>query len=469
MKKILIGFGALVFILIIVLLFVLVKGEKKPKKITLPKEPVTLTYWRLFDEEDVFKPFLDEYKSLRKNVTIKYVKKDYATYEADLLDALAAGKGPDIFVLRNDMFPKDLDKLIACPEVILTADVFKKAMVPVASQDLVFEERIYGIPLWVDSLALYYNPKLFEEALERESQAIKPEDREKKKRIQSLLQKPPTNWTDFLETVKLLTKKDDKGNITQAGVAFGTSTNVQKAADILSLLMIQNNTQMTTADQKSATFNLPIKKTTGESIYPGTEALKFYTSFARDNTEVYAYNESFPDSMQAFGEGKVAIMSHYSYLLPLLKTRYPELKFEVAPMPQIKNVEKPVNYAYYFAETVSKHSKYPEVAWDFLKFIASKNRIKQYNRTTKRPYSRIEFAQEEMGEGGFSVFSKQAETATSWYKRDPQKIDEVFKNMINVVLKENQPFQTAIDAASASATNILQQGEPLFEKEEVLP
>lgn len=499
-KNTLIGIGAFIFIVLIVVVVVLASkgGEKKsrPAQITFPKEPVTLVWWNLFDEEDVFKKLLTEYHAKRPNVTIKYIKKDYETYEQDLLNALAAGTGPDIFVLRHDWMPKHLDKITPMPDGMDLIEKkkkepekdlstqFKELFVPGAYSTLVYENKIYGIPLWMDSLALYYNKDIFERTLQKRKEELnrlmhqtENEERkkieEKRKQVSNLLSQPPSTWDDFIEVVKLITEKDGKGNIVQPAVAMGTANNVERAADLLSLLMLQNNTQMVTADKKTAIFNLSTKKQDGSIIYPGTMALDFYTAFARPEKEVYTWNKSFPNAVEAFGRGQVAMMFNYSYYIPILKRKYPELNFEVAPMPQIKEILQRVDYSYYWPIVVSKNTQYPQVAWDFLKFIAAKDKIKAYAQQTQRPSSLKEvaksislYSQTAYLEGlkGLKVYSAQAWTAINWYKGgEPEKIEEVFKIMINSVLA-GQPLQTAIDTAAASVTNILQSAEPLIER-----
>lgn len=505
-RNILIGIGAFLVVAIVVVLIIVFAGrgdKTQTKELVFPKEPVTLTYWRLFDDEEIFKEILQEYRAERPNVTIQYVKKDYATYEQDLLNALAAGTGPDIFILKHDFVPKHLDKLTALPEGMDLIDPkkrepkkdiptqFKELYVPATYQDLIVDNKVYGVPLSVDSLALYYNSSLIETSLEKRLQALSERARgiedeaeqekinQAKQRVSKLLSRPPDTWTDFIEVVKLVTEKDARGNITQPAVAMGTAGNVEKTADILSLLMLQNNTQMVTAEKQTAIFNLSTKKQDGSIVYPGTTALDFYTSFARPSKETYTYNSGFPNSLDAFGEQKVPMMFQYSFYEPHLKRKYPDLKFEIAPMPQIQGIIDRVDYSYYWAETASKSTPYPVVAWDFLKFVASKENVKQYTSATERPTSLKEIAKQTYSDSpspllkdytGKSVYTAQAFTATNWYKGgEPTKIEEIFKIMIDGVVSKNQPFQTAIDTAAASVTNILQTAEPLIERKKEEP
>ncbi|MCX6806568.1 MAG: extracellular solute-binding protein [Candidatus Berkelbacteria bacterium] len=502
-KNILIGIGAFVFLLIIIVVIVLVTGNKdtsESSKLTYPKEPVTLTYWRLFDDEDSFKDILQSYKEKHPNVTINYVKKDLNTYDNDLLNALAAGTGPDMFVLYHDSVPKHLDKLTPAPlgfEFVQSEKKapekdqptqFKEVFVKATYDNLIYDNKIYGIPLSVDSLALYYNANIFQKTLDSLNQSTIgsiPGPIDQNNRNVQLLSSGPQNWSDFIEVVKLLTQKDAHGNITQSGVALGAANNVAKASDILSLLMMQNNAPMITTDKKTASFNLSVKKNDGSLVYPGTSALDFYTSFAQPGKETYTWNDSFSDSVAAFGEEKTAMIFHYSYLQAVLKKQYPNLKFEVAPMPQIKGITERVDYSYFWPEVVSKNTKYPLVAWDFLRFAAISKGIIKSTQTlpaspagsneNEKPTASLEKAKESAqqtktayldGLQGTQVFNAQGYTATNWHKGgEPQKIDEVFKNMIDAVINKNQPLQSAIDAAAASITNILGLAEPLIERE----
>src|SRR3989344_5175940 len=43
---------------------------------------------------------------------VKYVEKDPRTFDADLVEALAAGQGPDIFFLKQDTILRHKDKIL---------------------------------------------------------------------------------------------------------------------------------------------------------------------------------------------------------------------------------------------------------------------------------------------------------------------------------------------------------------------
>jgi ABC-type glycerol-3-phosphate transport system substrate-binding protein len=56
-------------------------------------------------------------------------------------------------------------------------------------------------------------------------------------------------------------------------------------------------------------------------------ALNFYTDFANPVKEVYSWNNTLDNSVNAFASGKLAIMFGYSYHLETIKALSPKLNF----------------------------------------------------------------------------------------------------------------------------------------------
>ena len=445
-KKVLIIAGAAVGFLIIILILIAImasKGGGKHKtteSTKFPSENLTLTMWYLFDDKAAYEPIVEAYQKEHKNVTINLVKKDPTEYETELINALAGGSGPDIFMIHNDWLPKHQDKLAPMPEDYMSVDEYKKTFAPVAATDLISDNRIYGIPFYIDTLALFYNNKLVREY---NSALNKRTDLTSEQEKNLYISQPPQNWNDFIEQAKKLTKKNGT-SIIQAGVALGTSNNVESSQDILSLLMLQNNTKMVSEDKKTPTFNLSSRDSAGNIIYPGTKALDFYTSFALPNKETYCWNSSMPSSTDAFIQEKAAMMFNYSYVIAKIKNLAPDLDYKIVEVPQVKNTENKIYYANYWPFAVSKNSKYPQVGWDFLKYASQNTWQSLYHQTTQRPSPKWRH-----GATSSDPFVSQLEAAISWYKgKVPDKVDQIFKDMITAVVEKKQPSQQAIDAAA---------------------
>lgn len=406
--------------------------EKKPAPQQKGGE-VTLTVWRTEDSEEVFRPIIRSFQSTYKGVKIRYIKKDPEEYEIESLNALAAGKGPDIWSIRNDWMGRHFDKLIPAPEKAISVAAFQRNFVPVVSQDAIIDGKIYGLPLSIDTLALFYNPKFFREAE---------------------IEEPPATWDEFLNVVKKLTKKE-KEKIIRAGVALGLAENVNRSVDILSTLMLQNGTVMVSPDHKQAQFNLPLTKVTGEKFYPGRSALEFYTSFANRQKEIYTWNAEMPNSLEAFMSERVAMIINYLSAAQYINQIKPEFSFRFAPLPQIKGASPPVDYASYYIETVTKNSQNPEIAWEFLKYIAEEG-SRDYLEATKKPSPRAREIEKERA-GRSDPWNFQAQTAQSWYKPDWLKVNQIFGEMIDDVTKRGISSQQAIDNAAIKITNLLRR------------
>src|SRR3989344_6698244 len=140
-KKYYIIGGVLVLLLILVgVLFFSSGSAPKPGNNT----PVVLTWWKTFEDTDKVQDLITDYQTTHKNVTINFVKKDIANYEADLIDALAAGTGPDIFTIHNYWLPKHADTLVAMPENLMSVRTYKDTFVDVATADFIKDEKIYA-------------------------------------------------------------------------------------------------------------------------------------------------------------------------------------------------------------------------------------------------------------------------------------------------------------------------------------
>lgn len=462
MSNKMVGIGAIIiFLLVIVGGVLLVVSRSKsttstPKTTTtISKEPVTLTVWQAFDDDTAFKQTIDAYVSVHPNVKIVYVKKDLADYEVQLLNALAAGTGPDIASINNQWLPRHVDKLIplqenyfkasAKNETRSNAQFYKAAFVPIVTGDNVIDDKVYGMPLYLDTLAIYSNTKLWGLAQTdyRKANSDNPNFDD------ALFRHPPATWNDLLKELPWLTKKDVSGAITQGGIGLGTSNNVPFSADILSLFMLQNNTKMVDVGQKLARFNTFQNDAGGNPIYTGTNALDFYTSFARSDKANYSWDTAMPDALQAFIDGKLALFVGYQYITQTLKQRAPTLEYSVLPMPQVKDGTK-VNYGSYWTEAVTNNSKHAAAAWDLVVFMAS--HPQNYLRATGRTLAIVTPDVPE------DVFSKQATSAADWYKgKQAEKMDSILNEMIDNVTAKHQPLQASIDNASSAVSDLLQK------------
>jgi len=413
--------------------------------------PVELTWWGVFDDPENFTEIINDYRALHPHVKITYRKLRTEEFETELLNALAEDRGPDIFSIHNDWLTKYISKIEPLPATTkmayevtkkslglkeetlieiketqsLTVTQLKNEFVDVVANDVVRGGKIYGLPLSVDTLVLFYNRDLLNNAG---------------------IPLPPANWQTLQENVKKLTYQDQDGKLVQSGVALGTAENVERFADILALLMLQNGAVMTTGNQ--VTFGLVPQGFPDQTYNPGPEAIRFYTDFANPGKEVYTWNSSFADSVDAFAQGNAAMFFGYSYHIPYLAAkRQGKLNYGIAKMPQIEGRTE-TNFANYWFQTVSKKSKNINEAWDFIQFISKSKEAKKYLTRTLKPTALRSLIEEQINDDQFKIFADQLLTSKSWYQgSDAQAMENAIKEMINTVNSDGK-MKDAIDLAA---------------------
>jgi len=451
-------------LIVLLLVLVLVSSgcglkEGNSKAMQELNSPITLRYWRVFDGKDAFDDIIDAYRQLHPNVNIEYKKLRYDEYEQALLEAWAEDRGPDIFTIHNTWMAKYESKILPMPTMLelpyaierdsKTGEVSKadyrqtKTLTPIDVRnnfaevvygDVVRDNQIMGLPLSVDTLALFYNRTALDNAQ---------------------ITKPPTTWLEVKEAVKKLTLQNEEGEIVQAGIALGTAENINRVADIVSLLMMQNGAQMTDGSGLKATFNAPSVYSGDQNYRPGMEALRFYTDFALPSKEVYNWNENMSEASEAFIQGKLAMMLGYAYQLPLIKTQGVKLNLGVAEVPHINSNQtdalgNKVNMASYWVEVVAKKTAHESYAWDFIQFINRDDQVIKYLSKVKKPTALRSLVNEQLADYDIRPFANQVLTAKSWYKgRQATVVEDIFKKMISVIIKGENTAEEAIDFAAS--------------------
>jgi len=396
-------------------------------------QQATLQFWGVFDDRNAFDKVIGDFKSQNPSIDVKYQMFTFEQYEQGFVNALASGTGPDILMIHNTWLPKHGDKLVAMPVGIpdtknsFTVQSFRDQFVDVAQQDLVYDGKIFGMPLYADTLALYYNKDLLNSAG---------------------ITRPPQTWEDVNAYIQLLSKFDNSGNIIQSGFSLGTARNIKRSTDILMTMMIQSGVRMTSDDNLSATFASNIN---GQPI--GEIALQYYTNFANPRNPNYSWNDSQHFSIDSFTESNLAMTLGYAHDLNVIRSKAPRLNFAVAPMPQA-SISDVRNFANYWAVAVAAKSTYPVESWKFVNYLASREGVTTYLNATNRPSARRDLIDLQRGDLDLGIFAVQALTARSWFQPDNVAIEGIFADMIEDVNFNRFSIKDALGRAE-SRVNVL--------------
>ena len=392
-------------------------GCKGPSKQEVEAtRPVTLEYWTVFDDVDALQAQIDKYRADRPYLTINLKQLRLDELYPRLLEAPAEDKGPDIISLRNRWMRFYKPKLSAMPpavsdaivrvekttlgtqttvnsvnQILPTVNQIEKEYVQAVKSDVVMDGQIYGLPLSLDTVALYYNKDLLDRAGVAE---------------------PPKNWEEFQVAAKKLTKFDKKsGKILQSGAAVGTGNNIPGFEDLLYILFKQSNIDFVSKDG-FATFH---SRAQGAPTAPGISVMNFYTDFANVTRDTYTWNEELENALDKFVNGSLAFFFGYSYHAPVIKARAPQLNVEILPMLQL-NPEQPVNTANYWVQAVTDKSKHKNEAWALVNFLTHSKANKDYLDQALRPSALRAYISGQLDNVALYPFTSQVLVASSWYK-----------------------------------------------------
>ena len=396
--------------------------------------PIVINYWTVFNDITQLESFATQYKTLRPYVTVNIRQVRYDEFDRLFTNALADDVAPDIVSMHVHWLRKNQNRLLTAPSAVKMARIFKKnewtderevvidtiplpsvrdlkaSYVNTVNSDVVINNQIYGFPLSVDALGIFYNRDILDRAGVPEA---------------------PTNWSQFVDAVQKTTKFSSQGTIVQSGTALGTGFNIDAAFDLVSLFMGQSGTNIASGGVIHFTDGFK----DSDRSHPTFRALDFYTDFARQTKEVYSWNEQKPNALDEFVRGKMAFYFGYAYNFPTIKARAPQMNLETIPMFQL-NPDNPSNVANYWVESVVKKTTHPNEAWDFVRFITSPENVKKYTTATFRPSPlRSQIAVQQQDEN-MEPFATQALFAENWYRcRDVDIARNAFQNMVSDLLK----------------------------------
>jgi ABC-type glycerol-3-phosphate transport system substrate-binding protein len=314
-----------------------------------PENPIKeLHFWGLYDVPEVYSPIMDEFTRKYPQVKVTYKQfSNYEEYEMLLQRQLQQGKGPDIFLFNDEnraeyassINPTNLADVESYPSYV--------------KEKLTTNRLLFGVPLWVDSLVLYYNKKHYPDGIK-------------------------SQWYEFAEETK---------NINIGGIAMGRLDNLRSGWSILKALFLQKEVKVSGLPENNL-----------------FDVLEFYTRFAYPIDPYFNWNDTlnkdYPDEeIDSFAREKVASIAGYSSLYNFLLTKTEQLaagntngikkeEIGVAPFPQF-DVQNPKYLAKYFFLGVSIHSKHPNEAWDFIRMLTNEKNAAYYSQVTGRTPGRF--------------------------------------------------------------------------------
>ena len=332
----------LALLLIVPLVIALLPGCTKPRQ----KEKTVflrMVVWGTAADEkkwnDKLRKFYKDHPNVR--VRLEYVPNDRTFYK--LLIATAGNKAPDASVVSSMWFVPaaskglfaNLEPFVARDKDFDLSDFYPEVIEGWGR----YRGKLYAIPAGVDVAAMYYNKTMFD-------------------RYKVPYPDETWDWDDYLEAAKKLTKDTDgDGRIDQ----WGTNQNWWQS------YVWANGGEIISADKTTCLLDQP----------EAYEALQFMSDL-RNKHHVAPTAKDMADisSVKLFSSGKVGMHFSGSWAVPLyFEKDVKDFVYDVAPVP--KGWKRRATFYGGASYAVMNGSRHKELAWELVKFMVSKESLRE--------------------------------------------------------------------------------------------
>jgi len=267
-----------------------------------------------------------------------------------ILSAIVGGTAPD--VLPVGLYAKDwvgrgvvrpLDDLIARdrdkPYGIHLEDYYEASL-----EAVTFEGQMYALPDWAISFTLYYNKDILTQAglVDEAGEA-----------------RPPATWEEWFEQNRVLTRRDDDGSIVRTGGYPGYYV------PTLFSLGKQLGARFISPDGRTCTMTDPV-------VLQGLQWLTRYFDYFGGRERLDAFRSSNAMSgKDPFYTGVEAMRVEGQWYITNFARFGPDVDYGVSPVPQFAGQPR-VDFQITTTWGIPHGAEKPELAWEFLKWITSR-------------------------------------------------------------------------------------------------
>lgn len=382
-----------------------------------------------------FVGYMSELSEGIPNFRLTYVAKNPNTYETELIEAFAAGTGPDLFFVSNENVMRFTPQIEPVSYDILPQKAFQNTFAP-AFGSLLTARGVLAYPFLIDPMVLYYNRTLL---------------------ANDGIANPPTYWDELNELSEVLTKRDNTGNFLQSTIPFGRFENNKNAKPTIILLLSQlgNNIFSVTREGQYTSTLASHQTTTGSSSF--VDVINFFTDFSSPDTFVYSWNKALPDATNSFLIERVVFYPGFASELFGFVDRNPNLGLSVVNILQPRGVINQKTYANIKGIALSKYSTNKFTAMLAMQTIASPYHSGQISKLLSLPpiYMSELRAKTDSSLAYLEVFQKAALQSVSFIDPDKTQTFSLFKELTESVLAGSTEIDGAYDRAETNLNFIL--------------
>jgi ABC-type glycerol-3-phosphate transport system substrate-binding protein len=409
-----------------VTLFATYKGREASS--SLP----AITVWGTFPQS-VFSSFLQELNNTRSTqLSVNYVEKSGATFDKDFIETLARGQGPDAILISQDMMLRHADKIIPIPNDVLTERDFLNSYIPQAGL-YINSSGVMAVPFAIDPLVMYWNKDIFTNAG---------------------VAKYPSFWEEFTNLIEKVNIRDANSNIRRSAIAMGEFNNINHAREILGTLLLQAGNPVTKIGDAG------VEATLGNGSFSGTDsstpAINFFTQFANPQNPQYSWNRSLPNSKNFFLAGSLATYFGFASEIFDLRTKNPNIDFDVSPLPQASNGRNRITYGSMYGLSIVRSAPNPSGTYSVISSLTAPDALALLNKISYLPPVRRDMLALGSTDPYQAIFYDSALISRGWLDAGPTKTNTIFQNMVESITSGRETTYNAIQLAQEEMDLALQ-------------
>lgn len=394
----------------------------------------SVVMWGTFPEAEVNR-FLHEYGLEEpRAASISYSQKDTKTFYQELAEGLASGMGPDLIIIDQPHVTRYQSTLQAIPYTDFPVRAFRDAFVD-STESLLGADGVFGIPLTIDPLVLYWNRSMLTE---------------------HGISQPPKYWSEFFSIAQSITVRDDTGVISKSGVALGEFANVVHAKEIVSAMIMQAGGSIITQNTEGTALEARLSKAQENEVAPAQSALRYFTEFANPSKKFYSWNRSLPSSKEMFIQGDLALYIGSASELNEISEKNPNLNFDVAPLPRISSPSgRVLTTGTIYAFAIPKQSKNLTGAVAMAYALTSSPASKLWESILNMPSPQRSLLVQDPKNAFVTTFREAALQMQVYPDPDPDESEDILRRMVERVTTGQEKISDSLQRADAELKILL--------------
>ena len=308
--------------------------------VTAQEKRLSLLTWNIPVYKEKIDGWIADFKNVHPDVTVEWFDKKGPEWGPFYQTQVVAGTAPDIIDTQGAIWLEYAANggLVDLTPYLERDRAVKEHYNPTFLRTWVYEGKNYMIPFYVSKTLLFYNKTMMREAG---------------------VTRPPQTFDELLEAARKMTKGEKSGFVT---LNFDW---------LYWPLLAMNGVELLTPDLKKAAFNTPAAVKTVEALARAT---------ADGTINKVAWTGRWVEPNNAFAGGTVGFYQAHSPAFFYVRVGGPWITPETlgaAPMPG--GFATPNSHGL----GISKSSKHPELAWEFIKLATSDKWAYTFGKTLK--------------------------------------------------------------------------------------